>query len=42
MEVLEAKERKARKDHICDWCDGVIRKGELYVVLYYQRRIFWF
>ena len=30
MEVLQYKDRKASKDHKCDYCLGVINKGEVY------------
>ena len=30
MEVLSRKEPKARKDHKCDWCGGIIKTGEVY------------
>lgn len=30
METLRSDKRKARKDHRCDWCYGVIPKGEVY------------
>ncbi len=31
MDVIDKnKNRKARKDHACDWCGGVINKEELY------------
>lgn len=30
VEFLQDKERKARKEHICNYCYGVINKGEIY------------
>lgn len=30
MEEISRRESKARKDHICDWCDGEIKIGEIY------------
>ncbi len=30
MEILQEYERKARKEHICNYCGGVIKKGERY------------
>ena len=29
-EILQKKERTARKAHICDYCGGTIEKGEIY------------
>ena len=30
MEVINGKERVAKKEHTCDWCGGVIKPGEKY------------
>lgn len=30
MDILVDKKRKARKNHQCDYCDGIIEKGEIY------------
>lgn len=30
MKVLEATTHTARKEHTCDFCGGIIHKGELY------------
>ena len=30
MELCRQESRKARKEHICDWCGGTINKGEEY------------
>lgn len=30
MKVLSKKEPKARKEHVCNWCGGVIEVGEVY------------
>lgn len=31
MNIIDRNEnRKARKDHSCDWCEGIIKKDELY------------
>lgn len=30
--IIDAKEVKANKEHYCDFCNGVIRKGEKYNV----------
>lgn len=30
VEILDSKTRKARKEHRCDYCGGIIKKGEAY------------
>lgn len=30
MTILSQQERKAKKEHQCDWCGGTIKKGETY------------
>ncbi len=30
MTTIKSNDRKARKDHLCDWCLGKITKGEIY------------
>lgn len=31
MQTIDSnKNRKARKEHSCDWCGGIIKKDELY------------
>ena len=30
MEIIDSKERVAKKEHICKWCGGLIRAGENY------------
>lgn len=30
MEIISQETRKAHKEHQCDWCYGVIEKGETY------------
>lgn len=30
IETLERKERKARKEHHCDFCSGIIQNGDVY------------
>lgn len=30
IETLDRKERKANKEHHCDFCSGIIEKGEVY------------
>lgn len=30
LEIIREKDRKARKPHICDYCDGTIEAGEIY------------
>ena len=32
MEVIGQTTRKARKDHVCDWCGEIIEKGQKYMV----------
>ena len=29
-DILQSKERKARKEHVCNYCNGRINKGEIY------------
>lgn len=30
MELISATQPKANKDHVCNWCKGVIKRGEIY------------
>jgi hypothetical protein len=30
MEQIESKNRRANKEHKCDYCQGIIKKGEVY------------